>query len=63
MVKELDKIQKSSLWKNPTPKIKHETICKDYKDGGLKNVDILCKIVSLQSSWVRRLYDDYFHEW
>ena len=63
MVKELDKIQKSSLWKNSTPKIKHETICKDYKVGGLKNVDILCKIVSLQSSWVRRLYDDYFHEW
>ena len=48
VVKELEKIQKSFLWENSTPKIKHETTCKDYNDGGLKNVDISCKIVSLQ---------------
>ena len=36
VVKELGKTQKSILWKNSTPKIKHETTCKDYKDGGLK---------------------------
>ena len=42
---------------NSTGKIKHETPCKDYKDDGLKNVDISYKIVSLQSSWIRRLYD------
>ena len=40
VVKELEKIQKSFLWKNSTPKIKHEIISRDYKDGGLKNVDI-----------------------
>ena len=40
VVKELEKIQKSFLWKDSTPKIRHETTCKDYKDGGLKNVDI-----------------------
>ena len=29
VVKELEKIQKYFLWKNSTPKIKHETTCKD----------------------------------
>ena len=62
VVKELEKIQKSFLWKDSTPKIRHETTCKDYKDGGLKNVDISYKIVSLQCSWIRRLYDNNFHE-
>ena len=63
VIKELEKKQKSFLQKNSTPKIEHETTCKDYKDAGLKNVNISCKIVSLQCSWIRRLYDDYFHEW
>ena len=62
VVKELDKIQKSFLWKDSTPKIKHEKTCRDHKDNGLKKVDISCKIVSLQCSWIR-LYDNYFHEW
>ena len=30
---------------------------------GLKNVDINKKIASLQCSWIKRLYDDSFHEW
>ena len=34
--KELEKIQEYFLWKKYTPKIKHETTCKDYKTGGLK---------------------------
>ena len=29
VVKELEKTQKTFLWKNSTPKIKHETTCKD----------------------------------
>ena len=29
VVKELEKIQKTFLWKNSMPKIKHETTCKD----------------------------------
>ena len=48
------------------PKIKHETTCKDYKVGALKNVDISYKIASLQSlrcSWIRRLYNNNFHVW
>ena len=63
IVTELEKIQKSFLWKNSTSKIKHDTLCNDYKYGGLKNVDIRKKIISLQCSWIKRLYDDSFHEW
>ena len=59
---ELKRIQKAFLWKSSSPKIKHETLCNDYKGGGLKNIDILNKIISLQCSWIRRLYNS-FHEW
>ena len=45
------------------PKIKNETLCSDFKHGGLKNVNIQKEIISLQCSLVRRLYDDSFHEW
>ena len=43
--------------------IKHKTTCKDYKYDVLKIVDTPYKIVSLQCSWVRRLYNDCFYEW
>ena len=43
--------------------LKNETISSDFKDGGLKNVDINKKIASLQCSWIKRLYDDSCHEW
>ena len=61
-VKELEKIQKSFLWKDSTLKIRHETTCKEHKDGGLKNVDISYKIVSLHCFWIRKLYNN-FDEW
>ena len=47
---ELEKIQKCILWENSTSKIKHDTLCNDFKHGGLKNVDIWKKILSLQCS-------------
>ena len=62
IVNELEKIQKAFPWKNSSPKIKHETPRNDYKGEGLKNIDILNKIISLQCSWIRRLYDNSFHE-
>ena len=59
----LNTLQKDFLWKNKNPKIKHETLCKDYDKGGLKSVNISSKLVSLQCSWVQKLYDKNFHEW
>ena len=63
IVNELEKIQKAFLWKNYSPKIKHETLCNDYKGGSLKNIGILNKIISLPCSWIRRLHNNSLHEW
>ena len=60
VVKELEEIQNSFLLKKFTPKINHETNCKDYKDSSLKNVTISYKIVNLQRSWIKKLYHDCF---
>ena len=32
------------------PKISYKTLCKTFEEGGLKNVDILAEIISLQCS-------------
>ena len=48
IILELDKIQKHFIWKNSNPKIKQDTLCKDYESGGLKNVDIMFNIIVLQ---------------
>ena len=63
IIQELSKIQKEFIWKTRNPKIKHDTLCKNYENGGLKNVDIMYKVVSLQCSWIKRLYDNNSHNW
>ena len=62
IINELYKLQKEFLWGNSKPKIKHETLCNSYDDGGLKCVDIKSKIISLQCSWIKKLYKESFHE-
>ena len=62
VIKALEAIQTSLLWNNSNPKTKHKTLCKRYENGGLKHVDIRNKVNSLQSSWIKRLYDNSFHE-
>ena len=42
----MKRIQKDFLWNSSTVKINHETICRDFQNGGLKNVDIEIKIIS-----------------
>ena len=42
----LKKTQKAFFWNNFSPKIKHETLCNDYKAERLKNVDISSKIIT-----------------
>ena len=51
------------IWKGKNPKIKNSTLCNDYEYGGLKNVDIFSKVVSLQCTWIKRLFDNNFHQW
>ena len=50
IIEELNEIQKKVLWSNKKCKIKHGKLRDDYKNGGLKNLDINLKIVSLKCS-------------
>ena len=45
------------------PKIKHSTLSNSYENGGLKDADVFTKVIYLQCSWIKRLYDENFHEW
>ena len=62
-VEQLNNIKKNFIWQVKKQKIKHSTLCNSYENGGLKDVDIFYKIISLQCSWIRRLFDDNFHDW
>ena len=62
-IAQLEKIQKQFIWKNRNSKYKYTTLCSEYEQGGLKNVDIFSKIAILQCSWGKRLHDDSFHSW
>ena len=46
-MKESNKIQKQFIWKNKNPKIKHTNLCNKYDNGGLKNIHISLKVISL----------------
>ena len=63
ILEEIQKIQKSFLWYSSKPKINHKTLCNTFQDGGLKNVDVKSKVISLQCSWVKKLYDGNDHDW
>ena len=59
----LNKTQKNFIWNELNPKIKISTIDNNYKNGGLKNIDIAASISSLQSSLIKRLFDKNLHDW
>ena len=63
IINELNKIQKEFIWNGSNPKIKHSTLCNKYENGGLKNMDVLSKVISLQCSWIKILYDNSSHPW
>ena len=46
----LQQNQKYFLRNSSSPKMKHETTCKDFQFGRLKSVDIKSKMISLQCS-------------
>ena len=63
IIEEIENIQKHFLWNRSTPKINQSTLCNSFATGGLTNVDINTKIAGIQCPWVKRLYEDNFHEW
>ena len=63
IIDQLNKTQKNFIWNSLNHKIKNLTINNNYENGGLKNVNIAAKISSLQSSWIKKLFDENFHDW
>ena len=56
--------QKKFIWQGKKAKIKHSTLCNgSYEKGVLKNVDLRNKITIIQCSWLKRLFEDDFHDW
>ena len=51
------------IWKGENPKIKNSALCNNFEYGGLKYVDIFSKVVSLQCSWIKKLFHDSFYQW
>ena len=60
-VQEMKSLHKEFIWSNRKPKIKHTALIGDYVEGGLKDIDIESKSLSIKISWVRRLKDSDFH--
>ena len=48
--------------KKKNPKIKYSVLSNSYEDGRLKGVDVSAKMINLQCSWIKRLFDENFHE-
>ena len=63
VIGELKQNEKKILCDNKKIKIKSNTQGNGYKDGALKSVDTERKAVSLNYSWIKRLYIENFHNW
>ena len=63
IIDQLNQTQKNFIWNGLNPKIKNLTFNNNFENGGLKNVKIAAEISRLQSSWIRRLFDEKSHVW
>ena len=59
---EIENVQKRFLSTCLTPKIKYSTLCNSFATDGLRNIDIITNITSLQCYWIKQLYDTNVHE-
>ena len=55
-LKEYDKLLFQFLWGGKTNRIKRETVCQPYENGGLKMIDIYSSMVTFKISWLRRIF-------
>ena len=56
-------LPKEFIWSGKRHKIKHSTLIGDYRESGLKDIDIDAKFRSLKSMWIKRLKDSNFRPW
>ena len=54
-IQELNRLLYKFVWDNKPEKVKRDLITQDYSKGGLKMINIRNYIISLKSSWLRRL--------
>jgi hypothetical protein len=55
--KEIENLMFKFIWDQKPDKNKRKTLCQDYINGGLKMLDLKKIILSLKSSWIKRLID------
>ena len=60
---ELQTLHKDFIWNGRKAKIKHSTLIGDFRDGGMRDVDIPSCFETAKVSWIRRFFDDNFHLW
>ena len=58
---EINKIFFKFLWDGNVEKIRRSTICKDYKAGGLKMIDVRNFQKALKLGWLKRIIRDLTH--
>ena len=59
----LKSLHREFIWNGKRAKIKHSSLIGEYRDSGLKDVDVDAKILSLKISWIRELKDSNVHPW
>ena len=55
VMKDIKNKMNQFIWNSKVNKVSHNTIIKDYKQGGLRMIDIDNFLISLKASWVKRL--------
>ena len=48
----------SFIWDSKPDRIKRSTLYRDYKNGGLRMINLECFLNSLKASWMKRIFDD-----
>ena len=46
------------VWDSENDKIKRSTLYRDYKNGGLRMINLECFLNSLKASWMKRIFND-----
>ena len=58
VIKQIRKLSLDFLWNNKKYKIKDTYLQRDYKNGGIKFIDIKTQIMSLKLKWIGRILNE-----
>ena len=60
-IKEINNIFFNFLWNGKGDKVKHDIIIRDYKNGGLRMIDVKLFNQALKSGWIKKYLDRENH--